>query len=180
MFFDWLTHVLNWVVELQCSTYMLQTLKKGDIIIGSILTKSVSGMMLKVLCTDGEGPKCVSDVNVKVWELVFFYPKTVCCSDFWFKWEGISVWSTGMPVLRINLKILQKGVFILTAVGFKSLSMYVLKCLKFILDSIFLVKNENYDCKLYAFLIKCNWYSCMSFLLGVHCTYRVYYVCCVN
>jgi hypothetical protein len=45
---------------------MFQTLKKGDIIIGSVLTKSVSGMMLKVMCTDGEGAKCVSDVNVKV------------------------------------------------------------------------------------------------------------------
>ena len=122
---------------------MLQTLKKGDIIIGSVLTKSVSGMMLKVLCTDGEGAKCVSDVNVKVWELVFFYPRAVCSSGFSFKWESISVWSTVMQVLRINLKILQKVVFILTVVGIRSLSMYVLKCLKFILDSIFLAKNEN-------------------------------------
>ena len=48
-----------------------------------------------------------------------------------------------MQVLRINLKILQKVVFILTVVGIRSLSMYVLKCLKFILDSIFLAKNEN-------------------------------------
>jgi hypothetical protein len=57
----------NCGVKLQCSTFnMLQTLKKGDIIIGSVLTKSVSGMMMKVLCTDGEGAKCVSDVNVKV------------------------------------------------------------------------------------------------------------------
>jgi hypothetical protein len=50
---------------------MLQTVKKGDIIIASIITKSFSGMMLKVLCTDGEGAKCVADVNIKVWELVF-------------------------------------------------------------------------------------------------------------
>lgn len=57
----------NCGVKLQCSAFnMLQTLKKGDIIIGSVLTKSVSGMMMKVLCTDGEGAKCVSDVNVKV------------------------------------------------------------------------------------------------------------------
>ncbi|KAJ9594478.1 hypothetical protein L9F63_014090, partial [Diploptera punctata] len=41
------------------------TLKRGDLIIGSILHKSVSGMMLKVLCTDGEGAKCVSDTNIK-------------------------------------------------------------------------------------------------------------------
>jgi hypothetical protein len=45
---------------------MLQTLKKGDIIIGSIISKSFSGMMLKVLCTDGEGAKCLSDINIKV------------------------------------------------------------------------------------------------------------------
>ncbi|PNF37896.1 hypothetical protein B7P43_G06205 [Cryptotermes secundus] len=45
--------------------HFFQTLKKGDIIIASVLTKSVSGMMLKVLCTDGEGAKCVADVNVK-------------------------------------------------------------------------------------------------------------------
>jgi len=57
-----------------------------------------------------------------------------------------------MPVLRISLKILQKVVFILIVVGIRSLSMYVLKCLKFILDSIFLAKNENYDCRLYAFV----------------------------
>jgi len=38
-----------------------------------------------------------------------------------------------MQVLRINLKILQKVVFILTVIGIRSLSMYVLKCLKFIL-----------------------------------------------
>lgn len=58
-----------------------------------------------------------------------------------------------MPVLRINWKILQTEViFILTVVGIRSLSMYVLKCLKFILDSIFLAKNENYDCRLYAFV----------------------------
>jgi len=55
-----------------------------------------------------------------------------------------------MPVLRIKLKILQKVVFILTVIGFRALSMYVLKCLKFILCDIFLAKNENYDCKLYA------------------------------
>jgi len=158
LFFDWFTRMLNdqeknWVVELQCSSCMLQTLKKGDIIIGSVLTKSVSGMMLKVLCTDGEGAKCVSDVNVKVWELVFFYAKAVCCSGFSCKWEGISIWSTVMPVLRINWKILQTDViFILTVVGIRSLSMYVLKCLKFILDSIFLAKNENYDCRLYSFV----------------------------
>ncbi|XP_069698130.1 zinc finger CCCH domain-containing protein 13 isoform X1 [Periplaneta americana] len=42
-----------------------QITKKGDIIIGSILSKSVSGMMLKVLCTDGEGARCVSDLNIK-------------------------------------------------------------------------------------------------------------------
>jgi hypothetical protein len=138
-------------------------------------------MMLKVLCTDGEGAKCVSDVNVKVWELVSFYPKAVCCSDFSFKWEGISVWCTVMPVLRINLEILQRVVSILTVVGFRSVSMCVLKCLKLILDSIFLAKNENYGCRLYMFLFRmCSWDNWLSFLLGVHCTYRVYYVCCVN
>lgn len=185
LFFDWLTHVLNvqekiWVVKLQYGIYMLQTLKKGDIIIGTVLTKSVSGMMLKVLCTDGEGAKCVSDVNVKVWELVFFYPKAVCCSDFSFKLEGISVWSTVMPVLRINLEILQKVVFILTVVGFRSLGMYVLKCLKFILEVVVWqrIKITTANCML--LFIMCNWDNWMSFLLGVHCTYRVYYVCYVN
>jgi hypothetical protein len=57
-------------------------LKKGDIIIASVLTKSVSGMMLKVLCTDGEGAKCVADVNVKVWELVFIVSLICCCTNF--------------------------------------------------------------------------------------------------
>jgi exosome complex RNA-binding protein Csl4 len=46
-------------------------LKKGDIIIASVINKSVSGITVKVLGTDGEGAKCVADLSVKVWELVF-------------------------------------------------------------------------------------------------------------
>ncbi|GLG97925.1 Uncharacterized protein GBIM_04587 [Gryllus bimaculatus] len=44
----------------------LQNLKRGDIVICSITGKSVPGMMLKVLCTDGEHGRYAADLNVKV------------------------------------------------------------------------------------------------------------------
>lgn len=57
----------------------------------------------------------------------------------------------------MNLEILQEVVFILRVIGVRCLSMNVLKCLKFILDSIFLAKNENYyDCKLEGFCLDCT------------------------
>jgi len=58
--------------------------------------------------------------------------------------------------------------------------MYILKCLKFILDSFFVAKNENCDCRLYAFVYNLQLGQLNVIFLGVHCTYRVCYVCSVN
>ncbi|CAG2062096.1 unnamed protein product, partial [Timema podura] len=39
--------------------------KPGDCIIGSIITKSVSGLLLKVICVDGEFARNVADLGIK-------------------------------------------------------------------------------------------------------------------
>lgn len=43
-------------------------MKIGDLILGTIVNKTQSGMMLKVLCTTGVGAavRYVADINVKV------------------------------------------------------------------------------------------------------------------
>jgi hypothetical protein len=61
-----------------------------------------------------------------------------------------------MLVLRINLKILQKVVFILTVVGFRSLSMYVLKYLKFILEVFFWQRIKIMTTNCMLLFIMCN------------------------
>jgi hypothetical protein len=48
--------------------FLLQNVKVGDLIIGTIVSKTQSGMMLKVLCTAGPGVTVTyaADINVKV------------------------------------------------------------------------------------------------------------------
>lgn len=43
-------------------------MKIGDLILGTIVSKTQAGMMLKVLCTTGVGAtvRYVADINVKV------------------------------------------------------------------------------------------------------------------
>ncbi|XP_046987706.1 tetratricopeptide repeat protein 14 homolog isoform X2 [Schistocerca americana] len=45
--------------------HFLENLQRGDVVFCSIVSKSVSGLMLKVLCSDGEQQRYVSDINVK-------------------------------------------------------------------------------------------------------------------
>ncbi|EFA03920.2 tetratricopeptide repeat protein 14 homolog isoform X2 [Tribolium castaneum] len=47
--------------------YFFKSVKVGDLIIGTIVSKTQSGMMLKVLCTAGPGPNIIyaADINVK-------------------------------------------------------------------------------------------------------------------
>lgn len=45
---------------------LLQHVKNGDLILGTIVSKTTSGMMLKVLCTAGSTVRYVADINVKV------------------------------------------------------------------------------------------------------------------
>lgn len=50
------------------SSDFLQNVKVGDLILGTIVSKQQSGMMLKVLCTTGVGAnvRYAADINVKV------------------------------------------------------------------------------------------------------------------
>ncbi|CAH0393725.1 unnamed protein product [Bemisia tabaci] len=43
----------------------LETLKPGDILIATVTSKASSGLVLKVLCSDGDVVSCVSDANIK-------------------------------------------------------------------------------------------------------------------
>ncbi|XP_067003369.1 NK-tumor recognition protein isoform X2 [Anabrus simplex] len=45
--------------------HFFQNIKKGDIVICTISIKNVTGMMLKVLCTDGDDGRYAADLNVK-------------------------------------------------------------------------------------------------------------------
>lgn len=47
---------------------MLQNVRIGNLILGTIVSKTQAGMMLKVLCTVGPGASVhyVADINVKV------------------------------------------------------------------------------------------------------------------
>lgn len=45
---------------------VLQNVKTGELIIGAVINRTASGMMLKVLCTSGLTSRYVADVNVKV------------------------------------------------------------------------------------------------------------------
>nr|CAD7457940.1 unnamed protein product [Timema tahoe] len=45
--------------------HFFQLVKPGDCIIGSIITKSVSGLLLKVICVDGEFARNVADLGIK-------------------------------------------------------------------------------------------------------------------
>lgn len=47
---------------------IFQKVKIGDLILGTIVSKTQSGMMLKVLCTTGLGASVhyVADINIKV------------------------------------------------------------------------------------------------------------------
>lgn len=50
-----------------------QHVKIGDLILGTIVSKTTSGMMLKVLCTAGSTVRYVADINVKVTYIDFFF-----------------------------------------------------------------------------------------------------------
>lgn len=41
-------------------------MKTGELIIGAVINRTASGMMLKVLCTAGPTSRYVADINVKV------------------------------------------------------------------------------------------------------------------
>lgn len=45
---------------------LLQNVKTGELIIGAVINRTASGMMLKVLCTSGPTSRYVADINVKV------------------------------------------------------------------------------------------------------------------
>lgn len=44
----------------------VQNVKTGELIIGAVINRTASGMMLKVLCTAGPTSRYVADINVKV------------------------------------------------------------------------------------------------------------------
>lgn len=60
--------------------FCFQKVKIGDLILGTIVSKTQSGMMLKVLCTTGgTSVRYVADINVKVLSEMFEYVKTKHC-----------------------------------------------------------------------------------------------------
>lgn len=45
---------------------MLQCLRPGDLIIGSLITKLSTGYLMKVFCSDGDSCRVVLDLGLKV------------------------------------------------------------------------------------------------------------------
>lgn len=48
-------------------------MKTGELIIGAVINRTASGMMLKVLCTAAPTPRYVADINVKVFMTLHMY-----------------------------------------------------------------------------------------------------------
>lgn len=48
-------------------------MKTGELIIGAVINRTASGMMLKVLCTAGPTSRYVADINVKVTIYLYYY-----------------------------------------------------------------------------------------------------------
>lgn len=66
------TKVCNMFIFIKMNTcknvFFLQNVRVGDLILGTIVSKQQSGMMLKVLCTTGIGAtvRYAADINIKV------------------------------------------------------------------------------------------------------------------